>query len=269
MKDFNIKRIYVLVSLIFIFFFSNFTQHKYYQEFSFDKLRNEKIVFKDISLGNGYQIYDDRISAIVEAKNIGSKIYSIKISNTFPIYHGCYDSIPNSVDVGNGEYIQFYDKKINISSLLKMNLDKLINSNEVYIVFTSSIDFFKFNGQDFILLSAKDRRFFRNLQRNYWILLQVENKDIVNSFAFIDGYTSNNDCFGDFNNDGLLDYMNWDFNKRKITLHSLRNDKFEIDKEHYVKLKQSKEQTELVKETGIIMLYDLFDRKNSKWFYKL
>lgn len=264
-----IKILNVIIGSLLIVLSHNDTHDKDDKEFSFDNLKNKKIVFKDISMGNGYQIYDDRISAIVEASNIISKIYPIKLSSHYPLYHGCYDSIPSNIRVKNEEYLQFYDTQINISSLLKNNLNKQIDSNETHIVFTSSIDFFKFNEDDFILLSARDRRFFKNLERNYWILLKVKNKVIIKSFCFIDGYIGGKDCFGDFNNDGLLDYMNWDFNKYKISLYSLKNNNFSIDKKHYIKLRQSKEQKEMTKEMGVIMPYDLLDRKNSKWFYKL
>ena len=63
--------------------------------------------------------------------------------------------------------------------------------------------------------------------------------------------------------------MNWDFLKDKISLYTLSHDKFEIDKKHFIKLKQSKEQVEVTKEQGIVLVYDLFDRKDSQWFYKL
>lgn len=268
MKSLNLKEI--LLSIFLVIFFSNFIQHENLKEFRFDKLKNQKITFKDISMKNGHQIYDDQISSIVEANfNTKSKIYQVKISDVYPIYHGCYDSIPNNNDTNNEEYLQFYDTKININLLLKNNLNKKIDSDQTYIVFNSKVDSFKFNDVDFILLSARDRRFFRNLERNYWILLQVKNKDVINSFCFIDGYTVSNDCFGDYNKDGSLDYMNWDFNKEKISLYSLKNNKFEIDRNHFIKVKQSKEQKEITKQMGVVMIYDLFDKKNSKWFYKL
>lgn len=259
-----------LISILSLFFLSNFSTHKNDEEFSFAKLNKKKIAFKDISLENGKQIYDERISGFTEADSATeSKIYRIKISNNYPIYHGCYDSIPNNKHENNDEFLQYYDTKININSLLKNNLNKEVYSDDSYILFTSSIDFFKFKGSDFILLSARDRRFLRNLERNYWILLKVKNKEVINSFCFIDGYTIGKDCFGDFNNDGLLDYMHWDFMKDRISIYSLNKDKFEIDKKHFIQLKQSKEQEEIAKEQDVLLLYDLFDRENSKWFYKL
>ncbi|MEN2401045.1 hypothetical protein GKZ90_0014760 [Flavobacterium sp. MC2016-06] len=264
-----INKIKILLSLLSIYFFSNFSQKKDFEEFSFDKLQCEKIIFKDISLGDDVQIYNDNISAIIEAKNLSkSKIHKIKLSDNYPIYHGCYDSIPNYNHDNNGEYLQFYDTKININSILKSNKNKQVYSPDYYLIFTGSIDFFEFKGNDFVLLSARDRRFFRNLERNYWILLNVKNKEVLKYFCFIDGYTIGKDCFGDFNNDGLLDYMNWDFLKDKIAFYSLKNDDFQLNKKYYIKLRQSKEQEEVTKEQGIVLLYDLFDKKKSKWFYK-
>lgn len=270
MRILKVKKIRFLMSILPLLLLSNFSKYKNDEEFSFNKLNNTKIVFKDISIGNGKQIYDERISGFTEADSATeSKIYHIKISKNYPIYHGCYDSIPNNKHENNDEYLQYYDTKININSVLKNNLNKEVYADDSYILFTSSVDFFKFKGSDFILFSARDRRFFRNLERNYWILLKVKNKQIINSFCFIDGYNNGNDCFGDFNNDGRLDYMNWNFLKDKISIYSLTKDKFEIDKKHYIKVKQSKEQSEITKQQGIVLLYDLFDRKNSKWFYKL
>ena len=270
MRNLKINRRLFLIGIFSLFFFSNFSKHKNDEDFSFDKLNNKKIVFKDISIKNGQQIYDERISGFTEADSATvSKIYCIKISNNYPVYHGCYDSIPNNKHENNDEYLQCYDTKININSLLRDNLNMQLYSDASYILFTGSIDFFKFKGNDFILLSARDRRFFRNLERNYWILLKVKNKSVLKSFCFIDGYVGGKDCFGDFNNDGLLDYLNWNFLKDEISIYSLNKDKFEIDKKHFIKLKQSKEQVEVTKEQGTVLVYDLFDRKDSQWFYKL
>lgn len=270
MRYLNSNKKYILLSVFFILLFSNFSKYENFEIFNFEKLKSKKIGFKDISIENGLRIYDERISGIAEANSTTeSKIYRIKISNKYPIYHGCYDSIPNNKHKNNDEYLQYYDTKLNINSLLRNNLNKQIHSDESYILFTGSIDFFEFKGNDFILLSARDRRYFRNLERNYWILLNVKDKEVVNSFCFIDGYTTGKDCFGDFNNDGLLDYMNWDFLKDKISIYSLSNSKFKIDKKHFIKLKESKEQAEMTKEQGIVLVYDLFDRKDSQWFYKL
>ncbi|KFF04288.1 hypothetical protein [Flavobacterium reichenbachii] len=36
-----------------------------------------------------------------------------------------------------------------------------------------------------------------------------------------------------------------------------------------IKVKQSKEQEKITQEQDIIFIYDLLDKKNSKWFYKL
>jgi hypothetical protein len=266
------KKSKIFLSVFLILLFSNFIIYQDLEKFSFDKLKSKKIAFKDISIDNGQEIYDERISGIKEAESNSkreSKIYKIKISQKYPIYHGCYDSIPNNKHENNGEYLQFYDTKININSLLKNNSNKKIYSGENYILFTGGIDFFKFKGNDFILLSARDRRFFRNLERNYWILLNVENKNILQSFCFIDGYTLGNNCFGDFNSDGLLDYLNWDFRNDKISIYSLSDNKFKVDKNHFIKVKQSKEQEKITQEQDIIFIYDLLDKKNSKWFYKL
>lgn len=265
------SKIKMFLSAFLILLFSNFSKYRNnHEEFSFNKLRGKKISFEDISMGSGQQIYDDRISSVVEANSkVESRIYKIQISKKYPIYHFCYDSIPNNNQENNVEYLQFYDSKINISYLLKHNINKQVYSNESYLLFTGSIDFFEFNGNDFILLSARDRRFYRNLERNYWVLLKIKNRKILKYFCFIDGYTTGKDCFGDFNNDGLLDYMNWDFLKNKITIYSLNSNKFQRDRRHYIELRQSKEQEEMAKEQDIVLVYDLFDKKKSKWFYKL
>lgn len=264
------KIVKIIFSIFLIFLFNNSTKYNDFEEFSFGKLKSKKIIFKDISLGSKCKIYDSRISILEEADSITqSKIYEVKISNAYPIYHGCYNNIPNKNQVNNGEYIKFYDVKININSLLKNNLNKQIYTDNTYLKFTNSISYFKFKDENFILLSAADRQFYRNLETNYWILLTIKNKEIIKSYCFIDGYAGGRDCFGDYNNDGLLDYMNWDFLKDKISLYSLKNNRFEIDKNHFIKLKQSKEQYEMTKEMGTVLVYDLFDKKESKWFYKL
>lgn len=270
MSCFKMNKIKIFSITFLILLFSNFSKYSNNNEFSFKSLKGKKILFKDISMDSGQQIYDDRISSIVEAKSKAeSKIYKIQISKKYSIYHFCYDSIPNDNQENDAEYLQFNDSKININYLLENNINKQIYSKDSYLLFTGSIDFFEFKGNDFVLLSARDRRFFRNLERNYWILLKVKNQKVLKSFCFIDGYTSGKDCFGDFNNDGLLDYMNWDFLKNKIAIYSMNNNEFQIDKKHYIKLRQSKEQEQMTKEQGVILVYDLFDKKKSKWFYKL
>lgn len=269
MISFSTNKILLLSSILLVLLFSNFSNYQNLEEFSFDKLKREKIIFKDISLKED-EIYGDRISLVKEANSSKTPIlHSIKLSNEYELFHGCYDSIPANGQESNNEYLEYYDTRININLLLENNSNKEKISNQNYILFTKSIDFFEFNKEQFILLSARDRRFFRNLEINYWILLKVKNKSLIKAFCFIDGYQGGNDCFADFNNDGVLDYMNWNFLKNKISIYSLRKDNFEINKKHFIKLKQSKEQNDMTKDLGFVLVYDLFDKKNSKWFYKL
>ena len=51
--------------------------------------------------------------------------------------------------------------------------------------------------------------------------------------ACFPGYCESPKCFGDFDNDGDLDYLNWGFNKNKIELYSLSGNEFYLNNKEY------------------------------------
>jgi len=248
--------------------FSEFIMQKTKVEFSFTKLFGEKILFKDINPRDKVIVYDGKFSIEeLDSLNMPPKLLPVRISTQYNITHYCYNYIPDVNQDCKDEYIEILGQNIDIDSLLKNNLNERKVMKRNYLFFVGNAVEFKYNGRNFILLGARDRLFFRNIENNYWFLIEVRDKVIVNKYSFVDGYLSGTDCFGDFDRDGFLDYLNWDYCKEKISLYTLKKDKFEKDSSHYLRVEPSKEQMKMMNEQGRMFLYNYFDKLNSKWFY--
>lgn len=232
--------------------------------FSFDIIKDFKnISFKDISFNDSSNLYENMnlISELGDTLKI-EKI-EVKLSNDVELYHSCFNYLTYSELQNDCEYIKYYDTIICINKLLKNNVNKY-KLDKVRVVFNKSIFKFKFKDKDYILLGASDRAFFRNIERNYWILLEVQSKNIRNIYSFIDGYYENPKCFGDFNNDGKLDYLNWSFNKNKIELYSLNTNEFLVSKREYIYVIPTIEEKNRMKK-GELVTFSILNKKKSKW----
>lgn len=253
----------LIVHVLFAISLITAMQGQSLNEFSFKKLKNQKIKFYDISMGSNFRVYDSKI-LITEIDTVTPQLYNIKLSKEQKIFHECYNYITDKT-----EYLTYYNQKLNIDSLLIHNSNNHVFKERNHVLFTGDIVSFNFKGNEFILLSARDRLFLRNTERNFWIVLQVENKKIIDCFSLIDGYVAGPDCFADFNNDGYLDYLNWRTKEEKIEFYSLKQNKIVKDENHFIIVKPSKNQIILMNEDDIETLYEILDRKSSKWFFKL
>ncbi len=236
------------------------------EKFSFEKLNGNRLSFQDIGLGEEAIVYDDRFT--IDNKDstpIAPKLLPVKLSNQYDIQHFCYNYISESIK-NDYEFIEIFGYKISIDSLLKNNINGRELPDKNHLFFVGGAVEFEYNGRDFILLGARDRIGFRNIENNYWFLIEFKNNKVINKFSFIDGYCDGTDCFGDFNRDGCLDYLNWDYSKNKIEMYSLIDNKFVKDKRHFIKVYPSQDNIELMKERDLYLLYDNYDRFHSKWF---
>ena len=89
---------------------------------------------------------------------------------------------------------------------------------------------------------------------NFLSLCKVKGNDIINIPI---GYQSSNEpfCFGDFNKDSVLDYLNWDYTDT-VRYYSLTSEEsFKLNKLYYIVLK--------IPEPGIYYI----DKKASKFWY--
>ena len=259
---------YYKMIFVFGFFFMSFEILQDFEEFDFIKLKSKGLLFEDISLPNETQIYSDSISFFPNLDYTKkSKLVKIKLSGKKKIIHNCYNFIINN-DQTNEENIQIDGEKLNIYDLLKFNASKIVVNKDIQVVFNKGIYCFNINNENYILLGASNRLFIRNIERNYWILLNIKNNKVLNTYSFIDGYNVDANCFGDFNNDHKLDYLHWDFGKNKINFYTLKNKTFIEDKKFFIFVNPSQQKMQ-DKSKGVEFLYSVVDKSKSKWFYKL
>ena len=253
--------------LVFILISLSFGDQQNGKEFNFENLKSAQIVKKEIGFPNETQIYNDQLFFASEVNSEQNRLITVNLTKEHTIVHHCYSNLLNDL-TSNEESIELNGKKLNIYELLHKNTTKKNIPRNIQIVFNNGIYSFDVGNKKYILLGASDRQIIRNIERNYWLLLEVKGKEITNTYSFIDGYTNDANCFNDFNNDNILDYLNWDFNKNKIDFYTLEKNDFTKNEKYYIYVNPSPEQTER-KSNGYGVLYNLLDQKKSKWFYKL
>ena len=232
--------------------------------FSFDYINDfQKVSYKEVSYNNFSELYNN-INLVNETDDTSEvKKIQIKLSPSMEIYHYCNNYLMLKDSPIYFESIRFYDSIVSIDKMIKNNVNKIKIEN-TRIVFNKSIFHFKIGNKEYVLLGASDREFYRNIERNYWILLEVKGKNIKNIYSFIDGYSENPKCFGDFNDDGELDYLNWYFNKNKIELYTLSKNEFLLQKKEYIYVVPTIEEREMLRR-GKFVTFSILDKKKSKW----
>lgn len=191
-------------------------------------------------------ISNQTFSQLIESLNLSSAltfnknkdIFVKKYSNQNGKKFECYDlnvlnldlayyPVQNGIDCG---YFVINEQKISVDFYLNQVICDLdYGSFEVYT--------FKLNSDNFIILNAignvsgsATRRVFNNLFKI--------NGDRISYFAFSSIYGSENN-FGDFNDDGKLDYLETSYDKfdpnYKTVFTTLINDQFIKDETKYIK----------------------------------
>lgn len=237
------------------------------KQFNFSILENN-IDFVDIGYPNNTNVYKDIIDLFERDEEKESNIVNVQLSEKIKLEHLCNDIYSSNPYYFKTEYLKFYNDSISIDKLFSRIINEKKTRENVRIVFNKMIYQFSLVGKHYILIGASDRQFFRNIERNYWVLLEVDNELINNYYVFSDGYSLDANCFGDFNKDGRLDYLNWNFNQNHVALYSLDMNKFLKDKNKFFYVSPNVEEKESI-ERGIYVLYSNLNVKKSKWFYNL
>ncbi|MFD1604844.1 hypothetical protein ACFSJW_06035 [Flavobacterium artemisiae] len=253
----------ILNNIILVLFLSNYG---YAQTFDYSKLKNNPIKFinHELSYVKNSKAYDI-LPAFGMAKEVHkSSLIDIKINESPPIFHICNDSIQENQFNNVTEYLLYAKNKINLDSLFA----NAINSSTKYKIYIRFEDYytFTFNSRKFAVFRVTERRFFSNVLYYHLILLELKNDRVVESFAFIDCPEVTLSCFGDFNFDGNLDFIDWRKKERKISLYSLRGNKF-VKERQYIEVRPTKSEQNYESHYDDLFNYSLIDKKNTKWFY--
>ncbi|SHL13597.1 hypothetical protein [Flavobacterium chilense] len=257
------KKQKILNSIILFLLLSNYG---YAQKFDYSKLKSHPIKFMnhELSLMKAKNAYDI-LPAFGMAKTVHkSNLIDIKINESPPIFHVCNDSIQENQVNNQTEYLLYINNKINLDSLFI----NAINSSVKYQTYVKFEDYytFTFNNREFAVFRVTERRFFNNVLYYHLILLEIKNDKVAKSFAFIDCPEITLNCFGDFNFDGNLDFIDWRKKETKINLYSLRGNKF-VKEKQYIKVRPTKNEQNYERHYDDLFNYSLIDKKNSKWFY--
>jgi len=257
------SRIFMYALLVF----GVFLQPKKEKLFDFSRL-DSTIDFIDVSYPNGTTVYKDSIEFIEQEQEGESNLVHIKLSDQIQLTHLCNDLFSSNPNNFKTEYLKYEKDSVSINKLFSHLVNEGETSTNYRILFNKMIYQFNFKEKQYVLLGASNRQFFRNIERNYWVLLEVAAGKIKNSYVFSDAYDIDADCFGDFDKDGNLDYLNWNFNQNHIALYTLYENKFEKNKTKYFYVSPSAaEQTDQAR--GMYIRYSILDPIKSKWFYEL
>jgi hypothetical protein len=251
-----------------IILFLAISTYCYSQNFDYYKLRSSPVNFinRELSVVENKEPYSI-LPPFAMAKTVHkSNLIPIKINESPSIFHISNDSIQEDQVNNRIEYLLYLNNKINLDSLFS----NAINGSTKYQTYVKFEDYykFKFNNKDFVVFRVTERRFFSNVLYYHLILLESKNEKIVASYAFIDCPENTLKCFGDFNFDGNLDFIDWKKNEEKISLYSLKGNKF-IKEKQYIIVKPTKEQQNYKNHYDDLFNYSSIDKKKTKWFYKL
>lgn len=188
-------------------------------------------------------------------------IIKITLSKKYNLELYTYEYVPNDFEKYHSEYLEYNGEHIYIDSLLNQSHNTLIEKNP-YVSITEMSDF-EFNGDNFILLTCENRNFYRNGTIRSYILIQLNNGQILGSWMFYNAYEDKN-VFADYDRDGQLDYLSWRLNDDTINIYKLNGKSFIKDETHYIKLKYDKKAID----SELDWLYKI-NYKKSKWFFNL
>jgi hypothetical protein len=239
--------------------------------FSYEKLHGERVLAtrQDINV-DSEEYYSNKLPPFADAYLPGvPTILKIKISPDPLIYHWCNDSLQSADSDNKIEFLEAFGKKLSIDSMIRHNANGLKVDKMEYVKFDGTNYYFTFGDRNFIALYAQQRRFYRDRQWYYIFLLELEHGKLTNCFAFINAPEGSINCFGDFNNDGNLDYIDWREKGRVIRVFSLSGDHFVKDKNHFIIVKPTRADLQYMKSGEVPPKFKIIDVGSSKWWYPL
>jgi len=238
--------------------------------FTFDRLKGEKLKFSKQTVAiNQPAYYGDRLISFGAAVEKKATLLRLKIKDKPLLYHYCNDSLQQLNKNNQPEYISYSGQKVNLDYLLSHNSNRVKMTTKTFVLFDGTFYNFSFRQHDYLLLHAQQRVFYRNVLYYYLILLELAKGKVVHSYAFVDAPETTPACFGDFNSDGYLDYIDWRKKEPRISLFSLKETGFVRDEQHYIMVKPSQAQQEYSQRYDDLFNYDEIDKTKSKWFYSL
>lgn len=190
-----------------------------------------------------------------------------KICDSPLMYHLCANPFFD-VEGDGDEYVTIYDTSINITNLIVDNVNLVSVEYKPQVSFDGHYFFFEFNNAVYLLCRVQERRWFRNGLTNHLLLFHLDNKKIANVYAFYDCPDNTVNCFGDFNDDKHLDFLDWRRMQTKIKLFSIKNEKFFLDPLHYIVVKPTLQQESIMKSYDDLIYFEEVDKKKTRWFYK-
>jgi len=241
------------------------------QVFSYEKLQGKRVqaTRQDINV-DSEENYSDKLPPFADAIMPGvPALLKIKVSSDPLIYHWCNDSLQSADSRNKTEFLEAFGEKISIDSMIRYNANGLKVDKMEYVKFDDTNYYFTFGERNFIVLGAQQRRFYRNRQWYYMFLLELDHGKLKNCFAFINTPEDSVNCFGDFNNDGNLDYIDWREKERLIRIFSLSGDHFVKDKIHFIIVKPTKGDLQYMNSGDVPPKFKIIDVRSSKWWYPL
>lgn len=147
--------------------------------------------------------------------------------------------------------IFLFKKKYCIDNLL---YEKKILKNELPLRLNYASGYkFVFNSRKYISLFFWDSEIPTTNLTYFIILFDISNKENVKTYFFGEQKSFNSACFGDFNNDGILDFTDWT-RRDTLKLMSLSGNQFKLIKNKYIVLEEKS-----------YSMYSI-NWKKSKWF---
>lgn len=241
------------------------------QVFSYEKLQGKSVqaTQNDINI-DSEEYYSNKLPAFAEASMPGvPALLKIKISTDPLMYHWCNDSLQFADDRNKTEFLEAFGEKLSIDEMIRQNANGLKVDKMEYVKFTGTTYYFTFGERSFIVLCAQQRRFYRNRQWYYMFLLELDHGRLKNYFAFLNAPEDTINCFGDFNNDGKLDYIDWREKEGVIRIFSLSGDHFVKDKSHFIIVKPTRADLQYMRSGEVPPKFKIIDSGSSKWWYPL
>lgn len=245
----------------FMFHENEFSYNRF-QKYSFE-FRKETVALEPDSM------YGDRLHSFGALSLHESKLLRLKVNSNPLIFHYCNDSVSDLIEHNKIEYFSYNNQKVCFDSLLNNSANGVKRRENEFYVFTGIHYYFSFKGTHYTILHCVQRGFLRNSLRYCMILLEIEGRFAKNSYAFIDAPEDTPGCFGDFNQDGKLDYLDWRKLENRVSMFTLVDNRFIKDENHYIIVKPSKAQQIYRKQYDDEFNYRVIDKNNSNWFYKL
>ena len=216
--------------------------------FCYNMLCSDTIAYKEIALEKDFEFKDEIFiedSVRYKHHKLTCKTTEVLISFDIIEYSNYEDKIiAESKDIKfKPSYLNFDKNKYNLDSLYWGNeygTSKIYNKS-----FPCNLYQHNLNGKKYIALFIFLFIYNSSTVQNKIILFDISDKSTIKVHSMFNYQTSSGPfCFGDFNNNGKIDYIHWNFsrpsNQDTAQIFELQNDQFVCIKENYLILNSLK-----------------------------